>query len=101
MKFFEWLQSLFTGEKKMHAEPPDMQADKAVMMEKILTILSETREEELTCDEVFAALDQVAELAARGEDVGRLMPLIQRHLEMCPDCREEYEVLKDIVLNVV
>lgn len=99
MKFFEWLQRLFTGKKKMPAEPPDMQADKAALMEKILTMLSETQEEELTCDEVFAALDQAAELAARGEDVGKLMPLIQRHLEMCPDCREEFNVLKNILIN--
>lgn len=97
MKFLETMKRIFTVKKKTPV--PVMQADKAAMMEKILTMLSETREEELTCDEVFAALDQVAELAARGEDVGRLMPLIQRHLEMCPDCREEYNALKNIVAN--
>lgn len=99
MRIFEWFQRLFTGEKKMPAAPPDLQADKAVLIEKVLTMLSETQEEELPCDEVFAALDQAAELAARGEDVGKLMPLIQRHLEMCPDCREEFNVLKNIVMN--
>lgn len=96
MKIFEWLQRLFTGKRK---SPAGMQAEKSALMEKILTMLSNTQEEELTCDEVFAALDQFAELAARGEDVGKLMPLIQHHLGMCPDCAEEYETLKNIVMS--
>ena len=29
----------------------------------------------------------------RGEDPTRLMPYVQQHLDMCPDCREEYEAL--------
>jgi predicted component of type VI protein secretion system len=100
MKFKELFQQFFTGQKKTPTPiQTGMQADKFEMMEKILTMLSETREEELTCDQVFAALDQFTELAARGEDVSQLMPLVQHHLEMCSDCMEEYKVLKNIVLN--
>jgi predicted anti-sigma-YlaC factor YlaD len=29
----------------------------------------------------------------RGEDASHLMPMVQKHLNMCPDCREEYEAL--------
>jgi hypothetical protein len=29
----------------------------------------------------------------RGETMAQLMPLVQRHLDLCPDCREEHEVL--------
>jgi predicted component of type VI protein secretion system len=76
-----------------------MQADKSEMMQKVLTMLSNTQDVEMTCDQVFAALDQFTELAARGEDVSQLMPLIQHHLTMCYDCMEEYKVLKKIVLN--
>jgi hypothetical protein len=66
-------------------------------MKKMLMMLSNTREVELTCDEVFALLDQFVELAEQGEDVEQLMPLVQHHLDMCEDCREEYRVLKSIV----
>ena len=38
-------------------------------------------------------MDECAEAALRGEDVAALMPLFQRHLDMCGDCREEYEGL--------
>lgn len=98
MKFLEALKRSLTVKKKMPAS--ETQAEQFTPMEKVLTMLSATREEELTCDEVFAALDQFTELAARGEDVGRLMPLIQHHLGMCPDCMEEYNALKNIVVSV-
>lgn len=59
-----------------------------------LHMASVTEDVELSCDEVYDLLDQFAEAARRGEDVATLMPLVQRHLDMCPDCREEYEALQ-------
>ncbi len=66
-------------------------------MQKMMMMLSRTQEVELTCDDVFALLDQFTELAAQGEDVSKLMPLVQQHLDMCEDCREEYKVLANIL----
>lgn len=63
------------------------------LLPPLLRSLADTKERELTCDEVHALLDQFAEAVQRGEDAARLMPLIQEHLDMCPDCREEYEAL--------
>ncbi len=59
----------------------------------MLDMVARTQEHELTCDEVHALIDQFAEMKMRGEDPTRLMPLVQQHLDMCPDCREEYEAL--------
>jgi hypothetical protein len=64
---------------------------------KMLRQLGQTRDVEVTCDEVLDVLDQVAEAKLRGEDVGRLMPLVQHHLEMCRDCQEELEALLRIL----
>ncbi len=96
-QIFQWLFG--SNRKKSVSLPNGMQADKSEMMQKVVGMLSNTRDAELTCDEVFALLDQFAELAARGEDVAQLMPLIQQHLDMCEDCREEYKVLEKIMLN--
>lgn len=63
--------------------------------------LQQTEEIELTCDEVFAMLDEYTEKAMNGEDVAHLMPLVKQHLEMCPDCREEYEALERILQAAV
>ncbi len=62
-------------------------------MAKLLRSLAMTEARELSCDDVYGVLDQFVEAARRGEDVRALMPLVQHHLDMCPDCREEYEAL--------
>jgi len=62
-------------------------------MQALLGMISMTDEQELSCDDVFALLDQFAEMVKRGEDASHLMPMVQKHLTMCPDCREEYEAL--------
>lgn len=63
------------------------------MMTKMLQSLAMTEEREISCNEVYAVLDQFAEAVVRGEDVLVFMPLVRQHLDMCPDCREEYETL--------
>jgi len=64
---------------------------------KIARQIEMTDEVEYTCDDVLRLLDQFAEAVLRGEDAARLMPLVQRHLDMCPDCREEFEALMRIL----
>lgn len=88
---------------KKQQQPPvnsEMQQD-PTMMQKIMGMLENTQETELTCDEVFAVLDQFAEMAARGEDVSILLPLVQRHLALCADCQEEYDTLKRMMASPV
>ncbi len=62
-------------------------------MKNVLEMIAHTQDRELICDEVHALIDQFAEMKMRGEDPTRLMPYVQQHLDMCPDCREEYEAL--------
>lgn len=65
----------------------------AQQMQKMLTMIADTRPEEISCDEAYAFLDEYAERVRRGEDVAALMPLVHHHLAMCPDCREEFDAL--------
>ncbi len=71
-------------------QPESLQEKKFAMM---LDMLVKTETHEITCNDVGDALAEFAELHQQGEDVKHLMPLIHQHLEMCPDCREEYEAL--------
>jgi len=92
----KWLRRLFTKNKtsKEFENKMPMTTDQA---EKMLRMIENTQEKELSCDEVFELLDIYAEMAERGEDVGEFFPLVEHHLEMCPDCREEYEAVMRIL----
>jgi hypothetical protein len=96
MKIKRFIQRIF-GYKKQIPSAGGMAANQSEKMQKMMAMLSGTREVELTCDQVFALLDQFTELAEQGEDVAQLMPLVQHHLDMCADCREEYKVLASIL----
>jgi hypothetical protein len=79
---FDWFKRHFKKWYQPNAE-----------MVKMLQSLAMTKEDEISCDDVYAVLDEFAEAVRRGENVLLLMPLVRHHLDMCPDCREEYEAL--------
>lgn len=62
-------------------------------VKRLLTKLSQTREDEISCDDVHALLAEFAELHHQGKDIANLMPQVQQHLDLCRACREEYEAL--------
>ncbi len=56
--------------------------------------IAETREgEEIGCDECFEQVDRFIEMELSGMNAARAMPLVQEHLKMCGECREEFEAL--------
>ncbi len=50
-------------------------------------------DEEIGCDECFEQLHRFVEMRLSGLDTAQAMPLVQEHLEMCGECREEFEAL--------
>ena len=52
-----------------------------------------TRPDEIDCGECFERLDRFAERIEAGESPSRAMPLVQDHLERCPDCKQEFLAL--------
>jgi len=67
------------------------------MLKRLVRLVARTRKVEYSCDDTYRLLDQFAEAVARGQDAAKLMPLVQQHLDMCPDCREEFEALLRIL----
>lgn len=67
------------------------------MMGKLILMVEDTDDIELSCDEVFKLLDQYVEMESRGEDAAQIFPLVKRHLDRCLDCHEEYEALMRII----
>jgi hypothetical protein len=68
-----------------------------VVMGKLIAMIDDTDDVELTCEEVFTLLDHYVELEARGEDAASVLPLVKKHLDRCNDCLEEYEALTMIL----
>jgi hypothetical protein len=64
---------------------------------KFLRVLESVREEEASCDEVYAKIDEYVENQVDKKDAAQLMPLIREHLNMCSECCEEYEALLDVL----
>lgn len=60
---------------------------------KMMASVKSTREVELTCGHCYDELDHFIEIKLSGKNAEEAMPLVKEHLDRCPACREEYEVL--------
>jgi len=69
----------------------------AMSVPKIMRQLEATQPVELSCDEVLRLMGACAEAVLRGEDHTQVVPLFEKHIEMCADCREEFEALLRIL----
>ena len=83
------------GGQRRTAPQLDEQVEPALV--RLFQILESTREDEISCEEVFELLDQYVELAAHHEDAAEILPFVKDHLDRCHNCREEYEALARII----
>lgn len=65
----------------------------AAPVERLMLLLGETRDDELSCEEVFNCLDEYVECLESQQDVGGKKPLVEHHLSLCSDCRDELHAL--------
>jgi len=62
-----------------------------------LRVLEAVDTEEISCDELYGKLDEYVEREVDKKDAARIMPLMREHLDVCPDCCEEYETLLHVI----
>lgn len=55
--------------------------------------IAEVREDEIGCDECFEQVDRFIEVELSGLNAAQAMPLVREHLQICGECREEFEAL--------
>lgn len=66
----------------------------------ILRVLEDVPgEEDISCSELYAKLDEYVEREVNKKDAAYLMPVIREHLDLCTECCEEYEALLDVLIN--
>ncbi len=66
---------------------------------KFLKVLESLREEEMSCAEMYAQIDEFVERELKSHDAASIMPLVQEHLDQCAECCDEYEALLDVLEN--
>ncbi len=92
-KLRDWLAGTPAPAPTTQSTAPSVPLDDAAV-EKIMMALSMTRDDELSCAEVFALLDEYTEIAVTDKArAAELMPLVEMHLAMCADCHDGYDVL--------
>jgi hypothetical protein len=64
--------------------------------ERWLRNIYETQDEEISCTECFDLVSRFVELEVSGQDATAKMLQVKQHLNQCPACRYEYEILRDL-----
>jgi len=80
---------------KNNLEPAQKLPDDVVI--KFLKVLENIPHEEMSCEETYAQLDEFVEREVKSHDAARIMPLIREHIDLCPECCDEYEALLDVL----
>ena len=60
----------------------------------LLESLSLTRENELDCGECQSVLAEFLEHKLENKSLNQSLELVRAHLELCAECREEFEALE-------
>lgn len=62
-------------------------------LKELIACIFQTQEEEIDPETWDIQFEEVAERAARGENILDIMPSIAQYLANAPDCREEYRAV--------
>lgn len=64
---------------------------------RLMQLVEQTEEGHYSCAETFDLLDEYVELVAGNQEAALLMPIVKRHIDLCPGCRDKYEILLNIL----
>jgi hypothetical protein len=94
------IRQFFRSERSMGMETA-VSATTLTLNDAALTQLmqqvAKTEEGQYTCEETFALLDEYAELVVSGAEAAALMPLVEAHLRVCPECGPRFDALRTIL----
>ncbi len=62
-------------------------------LRELLRIVAATKPQEINCEELLARVGTYLESSEQGCELSPELEEVAQHLEVCPECREEYEAL--------
>ena len=93
----DFIDKIMSWMKRLNPQLDSVPRQRMNTIKNLMHMIEQTSEEEYSCEEVFVLLDLYTETLVEGDDTKKMMPLVERHLAMCPDCREEFEGLLKIL----
>lgn len=66
-------------------------------IEILADAVQKTRDEELDCDEFMVHLAAWGERVLQGQSIDDASQSVKHHLHICPECEEEFRVLKEVL----
>ncbi len=63
------------------------------ILDGLVRSIAATRPEEIDCDEWLSRVGRLLEIMQRGEPVPSDLAPVLQHLELCPECQEEFQLL--------
>lgn len=70
-------------------------APKPTLLEDLADCALRSRPQEITCDEWIERVGPYVEALARGGEIPAALDVVAHHTEICPQCAEEFEALRD------
>jgi hypothetical protein len=61
-----------------------------------LRSIASTEDDEVDCDALVEAAEQLMQAGTRGADLRVVLPHLAVHLEHCPECREWYDTIVEL-----
>jgi uncharacterized protein with PIN domain len=62
-------------------------------VDRLIEMLRQTQDVELTCPECLQELERYAQGTLDGQPLEGLLARVREHLEACPFCNEEYQLV--------
>lgn len=63
-------------------------------LEDLLRLVGLTNDKEINCEQCLAMVAEFAEHELAGKSVPESLKMVEQHLSVCSECREEYEALQ-------
>jgi uncharacterized protein with PIN domain len=64
-----------------------------LQLAELIKVVALTRPDEVSCERCLQDLAEFSESTLAGKTVGESLQVIESHLAICAECREEYEAL--------
>jgi uncharacterized protein with PIN domain len=63
----------------------------------LMRLVGLTKESEINCEQCLSLVAEFAERELAGKSIPESVRAVEHHLNVCAECREEYEVLQQVL----